>query len=127
MTLTKEQILAANDLPREEVACPKWGGSVWVRTMSGTERDAYESEILALKQEGQAVNYDNFRSRFLVRTICDESGGRLFVDSDVQALGAKSAKELDRLYDVAAKLNRMREEDVAALAKSFTPPASASS
>ncbi len=45
--LTKEAILAADDLPRETVLMPEWGGDVYVRTMSGTDRDAFESSLIA--------------------------------------------------------------------------------
>ena len=39
--LSKDAILAADDLPRETVHVPEWGGDVYVRTMSGTDRDAF--------------------------------------------------------------------------------------
>jgi len=45
MTLNKEQILRADDLKTEEVDVPEWGGSVRVRVLTGTERDAFESSI----------------------------------------------------------------------------------
>ena len=43
--LSKEAILAADDLPREKVNVPEWGGEVLVRTMSGTDRDAFEASL----------------------------------------------------------------------------------
>ncbi len=36
----------ADDLPRETVSVPEWGGEVLVRTMSGTDRDAFEASLL---------------------------------------------------------------------------------
>ena len=38
--LSKEAFLAGRHLPVVEVAVPELGGSVWVRTMTATERDA---------------------------------------------------------------------------------------
>ncbi len=32
--LSKEAILSADDLPREIVSVPEWGGQVYVRTMT---------------------------------------------------------------------------------------------
>ena len=37
--LTREQILGLSDLPREEVRIPEWGGVVFVRALTGSERD----------------------------------------------------------------------------------------
>ena len=45
--LSKEAILAADDLPREIVSVPEWGGQVCVRTMTGTDRDAFETSLLS--------------------------------------------------------------------------------
>ena len=45
--LSKDAILAADDLPRETVHVPEWGGDVYVRTMSGTDRDAFETSLIA--------------------------------------------------------------------------------
>jgi hypothetical protein len=46
MALNKDQILHADDLPRREVQTPEWGGSVFVRALTGDERDSYEGEML---------------------------------------------------------------------------------
>ena len=43
--LTQEQIRAASDLKTEEVYVPEWGGSVLMRGMTGTERDAWEDDM----------------------------------------------------------------------------------
>jgi len=98
--LSKEAILAADDLPREKVNVPEWGGEVLVRTMSGTDRDAFESSLL--EQDGRM---ENVRARLVALTLCDAHGDRLFVDSEIAALGRKSARALDRVFSVAQRLN----------------------
>lgn len=112
--LNKDAIFAAADMPTEAVACPEWGGTVHVRTMSGTERDAFEASMLDAKGKGVS-NLANIRARLLVRTLCDEGGNRLFADADADALGTKSAKVLDRLFDVAQRVNGLGAKDVEAL------------
>lgn len=109
----KDQILSANDLPMEEVPTPEWGeGSfVFVRTMSGTERDAFEQSMLAAKKGG-TTNLVNIRARLAVLCICDEKGQRLFADDDAEALGKKSAMVLDRIFEVAQRLNGIGVKDV---------------
>ena len=116
--LTRDAILAASDLPRELVEVPEWGGSVYVATMTGTERDAFEAAILDLKRRGAAkVNLENVRAKLLVRVLVDEAGNRLFSDADAEVLGRKSAAALDRLWAVAQRLNAMTDRDVEDLRK----------
>ena len=91
--LTREQILQSDDLPRETVQVPEWGGEVQVRTMTGTDRDAFEASLI-----GKEGRLENVRARLVSLTLCDETGSRLFSDGDISALGGKSAKALDRVF-----------------------------
>ena len=47
--LSRDEILAASDLTKELVEVPEWGGSVYVRAMTGTERDSYEESVLEIR------------------------------------------------------------------------------
>jgi hypothetical protein len=113
--LTKESILAAADLPIEPVDVPEWGGTLYVRTLSGAERDAFESSTIDAKKSGAVL--DNIRARLAVRALCDKDGNRLFADDDADALGRKSGKALDRIWDVAQRLSGMGKGDVEAAEK----------
>lgn len=110
--LTRDQILAAADLRIESVDVPEWGGAVGVRVMTGAERDRFEQQMAAAK--GRSV--DNVRAGLLALCLCDEAGQRLFEDADVRALGDKSASALSRVFDVALRLNKLSDGDVADLA-----------
>lgn len=114
-TLTLDEILAAEaDVGRrvEPVDVPEWGGRVYVRQMTAAERDEYESSLW--NDQGDRVNRDNWRARFLVRVVCDESGRPLFRPEHAAALGQKSAPAVRRVYRAAAALNHVREEDAVA-------------
>lgn len=104
MILDKLAILAATDFQKELVEVPEWGGSVYVRSLMGTERDTFENVIA---REGVDEAADNFRARLSALCMCDEVGKRLFDDADAEALGKKSAKALSRVFDVAMELNGM--------------------
>jgi hypothetical protein len=106
--LSKDAILAADDLPRETVIIPEWGGEVLVRTMSGTDRDAFEASLL--EKDGRM---ENVRARLVALTLCDSQGDRLFDDSEIAALGRKSARALDRVFSVAQRLNGVDQVDAA--------------
>lgn len=111
--LTKDQILAADDLGLLEVDVPEWGGSVFIRVMSVGERDSYENDWMVNKSKG----VDNFRSKFLQRVLCDEKGELLFTSDELPALAKKSAAVMGRLWEAAMRHNKLSDADVEELAK----------
>jgi len=114
--LDRTQLLKPRQLKREKVPLPEWGGDVWVRTMTGAERDDYEQEYLdAKKKAGDRV--PNLRARLLVRTVCDEQGKPLLSQNDVDELGQQSADVLSKLFTVASRLNGLSKSDAEELEK----------
>lgn len=110
MALSRDAILGAYDTLVEKVDVPEWGGDVIVRGLSGTELDSYQNSCRRF-QGGELVPIlTNARAKLVVRALVDESGERLFTDKDVDKLGRKSAKVIDRIYDVAARLSGISEE-----------------
>lgn len=113
--LTRDAILSAQDHVYEIVEVPEWGGSVRVRGLTGSERDQFEAGMIQYKGKRQEVNQSamsRFRARLVSMTIVDGDGKRLFNSSDVEALGAKSAKALQRVFNVAQRLSGFTESDV---------------
>lgn len=117
--LTKAQILGAADVLVEDVEVAEWGGVVRVRGLSGSERDAFEADSILRKGRDVRMNMKNLRARLVAMTVVDEAGERLFGFGDVEALGGKSARALDRVFGVAMRLSGLRDEDVEELAKNF--------
>lgn len=113
MALTKDQILAANDMGLLEVEVPEWGGSVFIRVMTVRERDSYENEWMTNKDRG----VENFRTKFLQRVLCDEDGKLLFSMAEVALLSDKSANAMTRIWTAAMKHNALTDSDVEELAK----------
>jgi hypothetical protein len=113
MGLSKDQILAANDMGLLEVDVPEWGGSVHIRVMTVGERDSYENEWMVNKHKG----VDNFRSKFLQRVLCDDSGELLFAADEVSKLASKSARVITRIWEAAMSHNALTDSDVDELAK----------
>ena len=116
MPVTKDSILA-HRAAVTPVEVPEWGGTVYVRVMSGTERDAYEDETFKLNGKAVELNRKNARARLLVRCIVDEGGARLFGEADADALGAQPADVVDRVYAVAQRVNGFTAADVDELEK----------
>jgi hypothetical protein len=113
MYLTKEQILGAQDTPTEVVDVPEWGGKIIVRTLNGTERDQLEQSIMVGDNEKNLVG---IRAKYAALSIIDEQGNRLFTFEDIEALGKKSAKALDRVFDACQRLSGLTTKDVEELA-----------
>jgi hypothetical protein len=121
LSLSKATILGADDLTVEEVNCPECGGTVFVRTLTGVERDEIEAHMFQTKSKDSRINMTNLRARMVGLCLVDENGKRIFkgkeFEKDIEALGRKSSLVLDRVFTVAQKLAGMRKEDVEELTK----------
>ena len=107
--LTREQILAADDCSIETVSVPEGGGEVGVKSLTGAEKDAWESER---QTEAGVFNLENIRASLVAIAACDADGQRLFSLADVVDLGAKSVRALDRVFQAAKKLNGVTDEEL---------------
>ena len=111
--LTRESILKKEDLKTERVDVPEWGGYIFVRTLSGEERDTFESDSYVISPEGKTEQVlGGFRARMVALVACNEKGERLFTAADVEALNKKSSSALIRVFDVASKVNGLNVKAV---------------
>ena len=115
--LTRQEILDVSDLDKKVVTVPEWKGDVIVKTMTGTEREAWESTLFETKGNKTRTKMENLRAKLLACCLVDEEGKRLFTDKDINSLSGKNARALDRLYDVARELNGIGQEDEDELVK----------
>lgn len=95
--LTGAEILAADDLPFEDVEVPEWGGTVRVRALRAGERREFEKRI----------EPDSVDSRTLLVGAClvGEDGKQLFTPEQFASLAAKSSVPIVRLLKVCMRLN----------------------
>lgn len=110
--LTAAAILERGTAPPQPLYVAEWGGTVYVREMTGAERDAFELSCSA----GGKPSLANLRARLAVRTLCDAEGKRLFRDDQADELGRQSGRALDKIADFAAELNAINQADVQVLA-----------
>lgn len=114
----RDAILAAEDLPREQVHTDEWAPFgvpfVYVRGLSAGERDAWESAVTVLAPDGSRrpnPRLKNSRARFCALIMVDEDGGRIFADTDVDRLAEHSAAVLERIALVGLRLSGMIEAE----------------
>ena len=117
--LTAEAIFAADDTEYSEVECPEWGGTVRLRSIKGTQRDAYEQSIIKQNGANREMNLRNARAKLIVLCAVDGEGRQLFSSEDVNRLGQKNAAPLDRLFDECKVLAGMSDKDVERLSEDF--------
>jgi len=113
--LSKAGILAT-ELRRVCVQVPEMGGRVWLQELSSSQRDDYEAHMLGqpepldlhaimTKPLTPIEKWKDARARLLSMSIIDEEGNRLFSKTDIEALGSKSGKALQRLFNEACTLS----------------------
>lgn len=125
--LTREAIREVDDRKIEPVEVPEWGGSLFVRGLTGTDRDSFEMAMIVQRNAGkgkvnkdrrpaQELNLQNLRAKLVVRCVVDsddiEKAKPVFELADIEWLGRKSAAALQRVYVVAQRLSGLAPEDV---------------
>lgn len=117
--ILREAILSAKDFKLEPVkVADVWpdvpGGVVYVRSMNGNQRDAFEQWCIDCQNAGKIANA---RGMLAALTVCDENGVPLFRPEEANVLGMKSAAALDRIFAVAQRINGLTNADVEELEK----------
>jgi hypothetical protein len=110
--LTRLQMLSANDtvIHLKSIDIPEWGGSVFLRVLSGRQRERFEASV------GKG-NETNLRGLFAMLCVCEEDGKPVFGEQDIAALGEKSSMALDRIYKAGIRLNAIGKEGIDTLEK----------
>jgi hypothetical protein len=97
---------------------------VFVRQMTGRERDQFEQSLLKKNRDskGTVISYEqsteDFRAKLAVQTVCDEAGNLLLTIKDVGVLSmSMSAKKLETIITKAQEINKISEEDKEDLVK----------
>jgi hypothetical protein len=104
--LTREQILAADDRRHELLSVPWWGGDIMIWEWSSSDQ-------LYLGQLNSDPNFDRTTTHavYCARSICDETGSQVFSVDDIVALGRKSRRALEFVFDAVLKLNGIETGD----------------
>ena len=117
---TAASILNAEDLKYDTVDVPAWGGTVRVREPTGAEREKYDQAIASYKPRGKGkkrdlhveVNAHLMRVRLVWLTVVGKDGERLFeTDASRDELAKHSARIIESIWDVSAKLSGLLAED----------------
>jgi len=117
--LTKDELLAIDDIHMEEVTFPDgipgWTGKkALLRVIPGRERDQFENWCVQRKN-GKKFDSRGVKTRLVARALVNPDGTQMFKDSELEALNAKSGAAISFLFQEAQKINGMDtkgEEDL---------------
>ena len=124
MLLNRKALLTKEKLEVEKVDLGK-DEYVYVRQMTGRERDTFEASLIKeVKEENGGLSYktssEDFRAKLAVCTLCDENGVALLEPGDFPELSqSMSAARLERIVEVAQRLNKVTEAAKEAIVKNL--------
>ncbi len=122
--LTKEEILAADDLPREAVNVPAWGGDVILQRLTAAEWNKWQVVNFAGQDEMKEGDHEKSMAgmcALIIQSLVDEAGEALFEDTEENraALARKSMAALRVVFDKALKMNAGTAEAVEEIEKNL--------
>ncbi len=126
--LTREMATQADRFNMVEVDVTEWGPldpetgqpqttTVFVREMTGREKDNFEAGLISVNGRKQKMNLADVRARLAILVCCDENGNLIFKPEDVEWLTKKSVRPLSRIYNATKDLNDLSDEDEEELLK----------
>ena len=89
--------------PHEDIDVPGFG-PLKIKVLTAGERDRFEMQHID-------ENKQDFRARLVAATAIDERGAKIFADDDISQLSNLPAHILDPLVKVAARVNRLTDDD----------------
>ncbi len=110
----RDTILSVDDVVSELVDVPEWGVKVEVRGLSVKEQQAFMKSVR--KRTGSKTEFELDDNKFIIqlviRTAHDpDTGEPVFEQADADMLAGKSAKAVNRIHAVAARLSGFADED----------------
>lgn len=117
-----DDILDSDDIRSEPVFVEQWQKTIYIREMTGAERQQF---LQLVQKSNQTANAEAW---LIAMVACDEKGEKIFTLDQVDRLLTKNAKALDKLGKKILEMNKIGgEEVVEAEAKNSKPSLSVAS
>ena len=113
------KIFAVDDIESRVITVDAWGLDVMVKSM--TARDRARMIGNSVQQNNQFRLEDILPDLVILCTFDPESGERVFLDGDREALLAKSAAAIEQIATVAMELSGMNDDAVDEAGKGSSP------
>jgi hypothetical protein len=119
-TLTREQILSADDIRTEWVPVPEWGedAELLVSGWTARTRDRFDTALSQALSNGEKDR--DVRGIFIALSVVDpDTREPLFEVEDIEALTKKSSLPINRLFNIASGLNPLSDTVIENAAKNL--------
>jgi hypothetical protein len=126
-TLSRDEFLKKRPRRLEFVPTPELAGDggeevgVWVRVLSPAEREGWERDTITLRGKDVEVNRQDMRARLVSLCAVGDDASTLFTAADIPALNDADGGAVERIFEVAMRVNRLRKEDIDDLGKVSDP------
>lgn len=111
---TGNDILSIDDIKIEQVDLADiWNKTVYISEMSADMLDQYEQymyETQERRKNNDTKYRKHVRAALAIATLIDKDTKKPlfeFTQANIEAMGKKNAKALDRIFDAANKLNKL--------------------
>ena len=111
MIINRDQALKADDLRRDKVEIPEWGGDLYVREITGAESLVFDS-WMAENKDNKKVLGVGWHPIMVMLCACDDKGKRIFQDDDLELLKGKNKVVISRIAEKAIKINKMGADEI---------------
>lgn len=109
----------ASKLPIKKVPLPDFpelDGKIFVKVMTGEEKNAYQMTKFKWETDNDGENKviptpENASAQLAVRTMCDETGKRLYQDKDLLTVAKWNSLLLDAINAVSEEINKLNIEE----------------
>lgn len=121
--LSADEIMNGKVVLDKELVPLSGGRAVYVREMTGTEKNHWENASMKKtvpignKQADMQVNLEDYYSRIMVFTVCDADGNRLFNNDwlfpkKLKEIGDKfKSSDVEAIVLTAHRINKITPED----------------
>lgn len=133
---TRDDVFAFNDMVIEKVHVKEWNMDLFVRSLNGAEKARWEFSAVDITANPRLhesptrivkTRMETSRERLVEAATCNEDGSRFFKDGDAAQIGRKNANALSTLYDAAARLSGISQQDLDEVVKNSEADPSAGS
>lgn len=99
-----DQILAADDLPKEEIVIPEWGGKKKFLVIGLNGKERYNLVSQCADEDGDIDN-QKMSALSIAKCLCDGDGQRIFSDGQAEQIMQKNGRVIERLLTVVNRIN----------------------
>ena len=117
-TLSREQILSADDIKTQWVPVPEWGEDAELLVSGWTARTRDRFDTILSDAVARGDSNRDARGMVVALSVVDpDTREPLFTVDDIEALSKKSQKPIQRLFEAAGALNPLSDHVIEAAAK----------